>query len=190
MLERDLDTTEKKFARAKLSMSLMSKRMRSRATADKSHSRQPHRPGDRVLSKRLEHLGDDALGVKTCLGVHDVGRVLIDENVGQYHGTELDAAVEGAGLREGLQDVGPEPADRTFLDCDHDFVLAREPQHEVDIERLRKPRIGHGCRQAEAGKLIRCLETFAETRAVAQERDLISFAKDAPAADLQRLAFA
>src|SRR5258707_697643 len=86
--------------------------------------------------------------------------------------------------------AGPEPADCAFLDGDHALMLAREPQDEVGVEGLCKPRIGHRRRQAEARQLVCRLQTLAKTRAVAKQRDLVAFAQDAAAADFQRVRFA
>src|SRR5262245_38667553 len=48
-----------------------------------------HRLAAQVLAERLERLGDDALGVEAGLGVHRRGRILIDEHVGQDHGSHF-----------------------------------------------------------------------------------------------------
>src|SRR5262249_56519598 len=47
-----------------------------------------------VLAERLEHLGDDAFGVEAGLAIHGGRRVLVDEQVGQHHRADLDAAIE------------------------------------------------------------------------------------------------
>src|SRR5579863_940684 len=47
--------------------------------------RELHHFAAHVLAERLEGLGDDAFGVETGLGVHGVGRVLIDEEIRQHH---------------------------------------------------------------------------------------------------------
>ena len=67
-------------------------------------------------------------GVEAGLGVHALGLVVVEEDVGQHHGAHLQAAVERAALGEKLQDVGAEAADRAFLDGDQHLVLAGEPQ--------------------------------------------------------------
>ena len=50
--------------------------------------------------------------------------------------------------------MGAEAADRAFLDGDQHFVFAREPQHEIGVERLGEARIGDGGGEAEAGELL------------------------------------
>src|SRR5580658_10638548 len=69
-----------------------------------------------VLAERFERLGDDAFGIEAGFGVHGVGRVLVDEEIGQHHGADFDAAVERAMFGERLQRKGAETADGTFLD--------------------------------------------------------------------------
>ena len=107
-----------------------------------------HHFATHVLAERLEGLGDDAFGVEAGLGIHGVGRVLIDENVRQHHRADLEPAVEHAVLGERLQHIGAEAADRAFLDGEQHFVLAGEPQQHVDVERLGKARIGDRGREA------------------------------------------
>jgi len=45
-------------------------------------------------------------------------------------------------LGQRLHHLRAEPADRAFLDRDQHLVFLGEPQHEVRVERLGKPRIG------------------------------------------------
>ena len=83
----------------------------------------------------------------------------------------------------------PKPPIGAFLDGDQHLVLAGEPQDEIGVERLGEAGIGDRGRKPVAGQLVGRLEAFAEPRAVGQQRDLVAFAHDAAAADLERLAF-
>ena len=57
-------------------------------------------------------------------------------------------------LGQRLQHIGAEAADRAFLDGDQHLVLARQPQHQVGVERLGKARVGDRGRQAERGQFV------------------------------------
>ena len=70
--------------------------------------------------------GDDMRRVEPGLVVLLGLAVVIDEAVGQRHGTELQAAVEQAAPREMLHHQRSEPARGTFLDRHQHGVLARE----------------------------------------------------------------
>ena len=86
-----------------------------------------------ILSQRFERLGDNAFGVEPGLGIHGVRTVLIDEDVGQHHRADFEAAVENAMLGQRLHHKSAEAADRAFFDRQQHFVLAREPQQEIDV---------------------------------------------------------
>ena len=87
--------------------------------------------------------------VEPALAYIAFGRILIDEGVGQHHRADLQAAVERAVLGQRLHHIGAEPADRAFLDGDQHFVLAREPQHQIGVERLGEARVRDGGRKPE-----------------------------------------
>ena len=80
----------------------------------------------------------------------------------------------------------PKPPIDAFLDGEQDFVLARQLQHQVDVERLHEARIGNGGGQAMRGQFVGGLLAFAKTGAERQQRDLGALADDAAFADLQR----
>src|SRR3954454_17158428 len=84
-----------------------------------------------------------------------------------------------------VQEGDANPADRAFLDREQHFVLARELQHQVEIERLHEARVGNGGGKAMRGELVGGLLAFAETGAERQQRDLAALADDAALADLQ-----
>src|SRR5271163_3735652 len=83
--------------------------------------RELHRFAADVLPERFERLGDDAFGVEAGLGVHGVGRVLVDVQVRQHHRTDFKAAIERAVFGERLHDEGAKAADRAFLDGEQHF---------------------------------------------------------------------
>ena len=83
----------------------------------------------------------------------------------------------------------PKPPIAAFLDGDQHLVLARQPQDEVDVERLGKARIGDRGRKPERAEFVGGLEAFAEPRAERQQRDFGAFAQHAALADLERNAF-
>src|ERR1700728_4787957 len=142
-----------------------------------------------VLTERFERFDHDAFGIEACLGVHRIGRVLVEEDVRKHHRPELDPAVENAMLGERLHHVRAEAADRAFLYGEEHLVLAGEAEQQIDIERLGEAGVGDRCRQTVGGEFVGRLETFAEPRAEREQRDLGTFAQDAAFADFERLAF-
>src|SRR5438552_16620895 len=79
-----------------------------------------------VLAERVEHLGDDALGVEAGMGIHRVRRIMVDELVGQDHRAHPQTAVEHAVVGQRLHHVRTEAADRAFLDGEQHLVVARQ----------------------------------------------------------------
>ena len=70
---------------------------RSRApamTQGSSHAILPAAAASLFAAERVQRRGDDGLGVEAGGFVHLLGRVLIDEAVGQRHGPDLQALVE------------------------------------------------------------------------------------------------
>src|SRR6516225_2571229 len=141
-----------------------------------------------VLPERLECFGDDAFGVEARFGIHGVWAVLVDENVRQHHGADLEAAIKNAVLGERLHHEAAEPADRALLHREQHFVSARQAKQQVNIERFGEARVGDRGRQAKGRKLVGCLEALAKPGAERKQRDLAAFAHDAAFADLERLA--
>ena len=72
------------------------KHFQIRSAVQRSGPHELHRLAAHVLAQRFERLGDDAFGIEAGLGVHGVGRVLVDEEIGQHHGPDFDATVECA----------------------------------------------------------------------------------------------
>src|SRR5271165_2462208 len=93
-------------------------------------------------AERRQRLGDDALRVEACGGVHAVGLVVILELIGQGHGANLEALVERARFAEQRQHVRAEAAGRALLDGDHQLVLRRKAQDQLTVERLGETGVG------------------------------------------------
>src|SRR5580692_4383967 len=55
-----------------------------------------HHFAAQVLAERFERLGDDAFGIEAGLAVHGARRVVIDEEIRQYHRADLQPTVEYA----------------------------------------------------------------------------------------------
>src|SRR5436853_3038298 len=89
-----------------------------------------------ISAEHLEYFGHDGLGIEPCLRVHRGGAVLIDEYIRKHHAADLQSAIQHPVLGKGLKRVRTETADCTFLDRDEYLMLAREPQQQIDIERL------------------------------------------------------
>src|SRR3954452_24379726 len=79
-----------------------------------------------------------------------------------------------------------EATDRAFLDSDQDFVLARQFQNELEVERFHEARVGDSGRQAMRSQFVGSLLAFGETGAERQQRDRRALADDAALADFQR----
>ena len=139
-----------------------------------------------IGAQHLEYLGDDALRVEPGLGVHRFGAILIEKYVGKDHRPDLEAPFEQPCLRQGVQDVRAEAADRPFLHGDQDFVFAGQLVDQLEVQRFGKSRIRDGGREPEFGQLGRSLRAFGETRAERQKRDLVALADDASLADFER----
>src|SRR3569833_3122679 len=77
-----------------------------------------HSGGFAFAAERVEHRGDDAVGVEACLRIHALGRVLVLEHVGQRHWTDLEALVQQPFPGKELHHMGAEAARRAFLDGD------------------------------------------------------------------------
>ncbi len=68
-------------------------------------------------------------------------------------------------------------------------MLAREPEKQVDVERLGEARVRNRGREPQRGQFVRRLQALAEPRAVGEERDLVALAHDAALADFERPPF-
>src|SRR5262245_24661344 len=87
---------------------------------------------------------------------------MVDKHVRQNHGSNLESAVEQLRFGKGMQHMTAESADRTFFDGDQHFVLTREIENEIAIERLHETGIGDRRGQAESRKMIRSLQRFGQ----------------------------
>ena len=79
----------------------------------------------------------DVFGVQTGLGVHDLGLVLILEDVGQVQSADLQARIQRPLLGQQLKYEGAEAAHSALFDRDQGLMLAREAQDQVGV-RLRR----------------------------------------------------
>ena len=102
------------------------------------------------MPQRLEHRVDDLRGVEPRQLVHLLGPVLVDEDIRQHHGPYLQPVVQRAFHGQELQHMAAEAADRAFLDGDQRFVVARQPQDQVAVQRLGETGVGDGRRQSLA----------------------------------------
>ena len=68
-------------------------------------------------------------------------------------------------LGQRLQDAGAEASDGALLDGDEHFVLAREPQREIDIEWLGEARIGNRRHQTMRRQGLGRQQAFRQARA-------------------------
>ncbi len=69
-------------------------------------------------------------------------RIVLDEPVGQRQRAYPQAPVQQPRLRQRVQHLRAEAADRTFFHGDDDFVPARKPEQELGVERLQKSHVG------------------------------------------------
>ena len=107
-------------------------------------------------------------GVEPGLIILRLRAVVVEEDVGQHHGADLEPVVEQAVHRQMMQHVTAEAADRPFLNRDHNLMFARQPSDEIGVERFGKARIGDRRRQSIGGEFLRRLHALAEPRAKAQ----------------------
>ncbi len=105
---------------------------------------------------------------------------MIDKDIGQNFRAHAQAAIEQSLVREELQYVAAEAADRALFDRDQNFVICGQLTNERLIERLCEPRIGDCRREAEARKLIRSLQAFGQTRSERKQRDFRTLATMRP----------
>ena len=86
----------------------------------------PRRALRDVAAQGGERRRDDVAGIEAGGLVLRVRRIVVEKHVRQDHRADLQPVVEHSGHREVVQHERAEPADRAFLDRDHDLVLARE----------------------------------------------------------------
>src|SRR5687768_927676 len=96
------------------------------------------------------------------MGIHAIRLVVVEKDVGQDQGPNLEPAVENAPLRKKMENVSTEPPNGSFLDRDHYLVFPCKPKDEVLVKRLGEACIGDCCRQALSGQGIRGCEAFRE----------------------------
>ncbi len=128
------------------------------------------------VAKRRDRLGDNALGVEPCGGVHALGLVVILKFVRQRHGAHLEPVLERAGFAQQGQHMRAEAASRAFLNGDEKLMRRRQSENELSVEGLGEARVGHGGRQAASREFVRRLQGLAEPRAERQDRDPRAFA--------------
>ena len=112
---------------------------------------------------------------------------MVLEDIGQAHGADLQARVGQPFVAGHGQDMGAQPADRTFLDRHHHFVRGDQLADQVIVQRLDEAQVGHGCRQAARVQRVRRLQRLGQSGAEREDRHLGTLAHDAPLADFQPL---
>ena len=129
------------------------------------------------------------LASRPAPGIELFRLVVIEKDVGQHHRSDLQAAranpVERALLGERLHHERAKAADRAFLDRDQDFVVRGEPANEIVIERLGETRVGDRRRDAVGREILGGFQSLGQACAEGQDRDLVAFAQDPAAADLE-----
>ncbi|MNS64699.1 hypothetical protein D3C72_978350 [compost metagenome] len=85
-----------------------------------------------------------------------------------------------------MQDEGAEAAHGALFHRDQAFMLARQAQDHVGVQRLGEAGVGDGGRDAACGQQVGGFQRFLQTGAQRQDGDRGAFADDAALADLQR----
>ena len=113
---------------------------------------------------------------------------MIDQLVRQRQATHLHPAVQMAGIRQILQNMGGKTARAVFLDNQQPVMVPCQPVNQIGIHGLGKTRIGNGDGPYRVGQTVCRRDGIGKACTKRQDGDTGTIPDHAPAPDRHRRA--